>query len=279
MIRSNKKLLLISFLVFLLNTGYAQDLFSTGNIKKFADYLFNTQQYNLAANEYERILIISPDEVEIYPNLLKSYRLGNNCQNSFQTIERINVDHFFDHSEVSSEYLKLALTCTCCYNKPLFNKAISTLDENNKVFYQLGRFVFAEEKDSIIYFAKANQGILMTNYPNIFSNVNEIQMTRGKSPFLAASMSTLFPGSGKAYSGFWGDAMMSLLFVSTNAWISYKGFKKKGVKSASGWIFGSISFGFYIGNIWGSAKAAKNYNKTVYNKLYDEAKNNYYKRF
>ena len=279
MIRSNNKFLLITLFVFLISKGNAQDLFSTGNIKKFAGYLFNTQQYDLAANEYERILSISPNDTDVFPNLLKSYRLGNNCENSFQTLERINVDHFFNHSEVSSEYLKLALTCTCCYNKPLFNRAISTMDKKNRAFYELGHYVFAEDKDSIIYYAEANRNILITNYPDIFSNAYEIHMIKGKSPFIAASMSTLFPGSGKAYSGFWGDAMMSLLFVSTNAWISYHGFKKKGVKSTSGWIFGSLSFGFYIGNIWGSAKAAKNYNKTVYNKLYDEAKNNYYKRF
>jgi hypothetical protein len=61
--------------------------------------------------------------------------------------------------------------------------------------------------------------------------------------------------------------------------MSYRGFSKKGVKSANGWIFGSLTVGFYFGNIFGSYKAAKNYNQIEYDKLYNEAKAAVYSGF
>ncbi|MCG6187507.1 hypothetical protein K5G00_08845 [Maribellus maritimus] len=278
MIRLNKTTLLFCFILFF-HVGNTQNLFNTENLKKFAAYLQNTRQYDLAASEYERILSITPYDVTVYPELLTAYRLGNNCQNSFQTLETLKVNRFFENSPVASEYLKLTLTCNCCYEKPLFTEALSSLDATERAFYQLGHYIFSKKEDALISFTSSNADILNNNFPDIFSNALDIQMMKEKSPFVAASMSAIIPGSGKAYSGYWGDAVMSLLFVSTNAWLSYQGFKKKGVKSITGWIFGSISFGFYTGNIWGSAKAAKNRNTAAYNKLYNEAKNNYYKRF
>ncbi len=278
MIQLNKKLLLFTCFILFFEIGNAQNLFNSENLKKFANYLQNTHQYSLAANEYERILSVSPGDTGIYINLITAYRLGNDC-NSFQTLETFKVNQLFGHPTIASEYLKLTLTCNYCYNNSLFSEAILALNTNNKVFYKMGQYVFSENKDSLICFANQNASILAGNFPDIFSNAKEIELMKEKSPFVAASMSALIPGSGKAYSGFWGDAIMSFLFVSTNAWLSYQGFKKKGVKSATGWIFGSISFGFYTGNIWGSARAAKNRNEAIYHTLYDEAKDNYYKRF
>ncbi len=65
---------------------------------------------------------------------------------------------------------------------------------------------------------------------------------------------------------------MSLAFVSTNAWLSYRGFDKKECKAPVDGFFGGISLGFYLGNIWGSGHAARTRNELQYEKLYDEAK-------
>ena len=43
-------------------------------------------------------------------------------------------------------------------------------------------------------------------------------------------------------------------------WQSYAGFNKNGIESGYGWVFGTLATGFFIGNIYGSAKAANTRN-------------------
>ncbi len=83
-------------------------------------------------------------------------------------------------------------------------------------------------------------------------------------------MSAIIPGSGKAYASYWGDALMSLLFVSSNAWLSYRGFDEKGTDNVGAWLFGSLAMGFYVSNIWGSGKLVRTHNRTKLNNYYDE---------
>lgn len=274
----NKRTVLFILCVLFFKIGNTQNLFDSENAKKFAGYLQNTHQFELAANEYERILSVNPEDTGVYISLMESYRLGKDC-NSFQRLEQLKVRQYIHHPSIASEYLKLSITCNANYNNALFSEALTTLDPAEKAFYEMGRHIFSEDRESLVLYAGQYAGILETRYPDIYSNAMAIEGMKRKSPFLAASMSAIIPGSGKAYSEFWGDALMSFLFVTSNAWLSYRGFKKNGIESATGWIFGGISFGFYTGNIFGSAKAARNHNKALYKELYDEAKDNYYKRF
>ena len=279
MIRLDRSFLLLLLLVVFCNSVKSQNLFNAENSRKFAGYLFRTQQYNLAAHEYERILSINPNDTVTFTDLIEAYRLGNSCQLSFKNMEILNVSSFFKNETLAAEYLKLTLSCNNYDQANYFSEALSELDLPEQKFYQLGRFVFEEKTDSLIRFANRNHELLSDKYSLVFSNVKDIANFNRKKPGLAAVMSAIIPGSGKAYTGYWGDAIMSLVFVSTNAWLSYKGFNKKGINSANGWIFGSISMGFYLGNIWGSGRAAKTYNRTEYESLYNDAKNTYYNNF
>jgi hypothetical protein len=279
MIPSGKNILLFFILLFIFKTGNSQDLFNVENSKKFANYLLNTRQYNLAALEYERILSISKPDAEISSNLLKTYRLGNICEQSFPNFKALEIEKFLGSKIVAKEFLNLALTCNCCYLENDFNLALSSLDTNSQAFYKLGYYLFKEEKELLFSFKEENKNLLENSYPSVFNAVEKMDNFNRKSPGLAMAMSAVLPGSGKAYSGLWGDAVMSLMFVSTNAWLAYRGFNKKGVESASGWIFGSVSLGFYMGNIWGSGKAAKTYNEVEYEKMYHDAKNSIYSHF
>ena len=278
MILSGKSPLLLLFLFFC-TIGNAQNLFNAENSKKFARYLESTRQYKLAAVEYERILSIEKTDPAIYTGLLKNYRLGNICNNSFKNLDELNVNHFFSNQSIASEYLKLSLTCNCCYEESYFSEALSSVKNNEKIFYKLGYYLFTEQKDSLSRHTYNNLSLLSNNYPTVLTNIENIESFKRKSPGLAMAMSAIVPGSGKAYSGYWGDAVMSLIFVSTNAWLSYRGFSKKGVKNANGWVFGGISLGFYLGNIWGSGKAARTTNQIEYEKLYNDAKNSIYSHF
>ena len=92
-------------------------------------------------------------------------------------------------------------------------------------------------------------------------------MTKFKNPFIAGSFSALIPGTGKFYTGNWGDGVFSMLFIAGNVWQAYRGFNEHGIKSGYGWAFASLSASFYVGNIFGAVKAAKRYNKTRKNDI------------
>lgn len=279
MILSGKSSFLVILILFFWNNGNAQNLFNAENSKKFAQYLVNTQQYRLAATEYERILNIEKSDTAVYSGLLKTYRMGNICENTFENLNTLDVYKFFSNNTVASEYLKLVLTCNCCFQESHFSEALSSVDYNRQVFYKLGYYLLSEQKDSLSLLTFHNYNFLSNSYPEVLKGIENIQSFKRKSPGLAITMSAVIPGSGKAYSSYWGDAIMSFVFVSTNAWLSYRGFNKNGIKSANGWIFGSISLGFYLGNIWGSGRAVKTYNQIEKQKLYNEAKNDIYNHF
>ena len=278
MIPSGKNTLLLLFFLLLWNPGHSQDLFNPENSKKFANYLFSTQQYNLAANEYERILTVFYPDAYSFSRLMASYRYGIICTHSFRNLTMLGIERFFPKDAIAEEYLKLALTCNCCYESADFNQALTFLTAERQLFYRFGHYLF-NEPDSLLSFAGKHRDLLTDKYPAMITHVGMLSDFQRKSPGLAMAMSALLPGSGKAYSGYWGDAVMSLIFVTSNAWLSYRGFKKRGEQSAGGWIFGGVSLGFYFGNIWGSGRAAKTYNQMEYEKLYHDAKNSYYSHF
>ena len=114
---------------------------------------------------------------------------------------------------------------------------------------------------------KVDAGLL-----NLYYESSDI---KHRSPFLAGTFSTLIPGMGKAYSGRWKDGLIALVFIGGTGFQAYRGFDKKGVKSVYGWIMGSLCVGFYMGNIYGSAKAAKVFN-THQHSIYVKKVTDYY---
>jgi hypothetical protein len=93
-----------------------------------------------------------------------------------------------------------------------------------------------------------------------------------RSVVLAVGLSAVVPGLGKIYTGRWKDGLLSFLLVGFNAWQAYRGFRLKGFDNAYGWIFSGIGLTFYAGNLYGSAKAAKQFNHQVEENLIYRAK-------
>ncbi len=76
-------------------------------------------------------------------------------------------------------------------------------------------------------------------------------------------------------SGKWlNDVVLGFLFIAGTGWQSYSRFKKSGISSAGGWIYGGLSFGFYLGNIYGSVVSARKYNQ-LHKKRIDEKTHRY----
>lgn len=100
------------------------------------------------------------------------------------------------------------------------------------------------------------------------------KVIKQKNPYLAASMSTLIPGTGKVYANKWKDGLFSFIFVASNAFVSYRGFNRSGIESPFGWIFGTVGFSFYISNIYGSFREAKKFNKRQSDQIANKAHEN-----
>jgi hypothetical protein len=276
---NNKNLLGILFLCIATLPAFAQqDLMNHDNSLRFARYLNRTHQYDFAAEEYERLHFQWPDDTIICLELVTTYRLNRDCSqflNSFQIMSTNN--RIFNQKSFSREYLRFCLTCKI--EHPLYFDVVSSLDQDEKAFYTLGYYWANQQYDSAFAFSSRNADLLSESSSQLLSLTQSFQMQRFKKPFLALAMSTVLPGSGKAYSKRWADATISFLLVSTSAYASYRAFKRKGIKSVNGWIFGGVSFSFYLSNIYGSYKSAKHYNEDLRIQYQNNAESTIYNSF
>jgi hypothetical protein len=255
----NKIVLIVFFSIAYQLSSAQQNLMDFDNSLKFARYLSTTRQLNFASQEYERLNYIWPNDSLVTFELVQTYRLNKQCEKIDYSFDLFsNQGRLFKNVDFTREYLRFSLTCKI-EDKNYFN-VISQLESEEKVFFTTSYFWINKKYDSLFnYYSKEKELLAHANI-NLHDVTKSFSEQKYKSPFLASLMSSVIPGSGKAYVNRWGDAFVSFLFVGTNSYASYRAFKKKGVNSVNGWIFGSLAVSFYSANIWGSAKAAKNYN-------------------
>ncbi len=79
--------------LFLANALSAQDIYDYTHSRAYARYLLQSQQYTLAAEEYERLIFLRPDNDTLRADLLRAYRKGdtlsvvlNNGQNGSSSL-------------------------------------------------------------------------------------------------------------------------------------------------------------------------------------------------
>lgn len=266
------------FIILYQNTSAQQNLLDFDNSLKFARYLSATRQLNFASQEYERLNYLWPNDSVVIFELAQTYRLNQQCDMidySFNLFSK--EDRIFKTMDYTREYLRFSLTCRKQDQK--YFSLVSKLKPEEKAFYATSYFWVNKEYDSLMnYYSKESELLARANI-NLHDITKSFNEQKYKSPFLASLMSTVIPGSGKAYVNRWGDAFVSFLFVGTNTYASYRAFKKKGINSVNGWIFGSLAVSFYSANIWGSSKAAKNYNNKKKETFQFNAENTIYNSF
>lgn len=249
----------ILLLVDFQNLAAQTNLLDFENSLKFARYLNTTRQFDFAAQEYERINYLWPNDSAVTMELTQTYRQNKKCEKidySFKLLSENN--RILNYNEVSLEYLRFALTCK--QKDQNYFDLVQKLIPEERAFYTLSYFWINNQQDSLKRYFSSNEELIKRANLNLYEITESLYSQKYKSPFLASIMSAVVPGSGKAYSKRWGDAFVSFLFVGTNSYAAYRAFKKKGASSLNGWIFGTFAFSFYSANIWGSGKAAKNYN-------------------
>ncbi len=273
-----KKLLILLILFKFIGVS-AQDIYNYDNTKKFAEYLAKSGQYELATREFERLVFMLPSNDTLKTSLLSMYRRSGKFDETVLRAKQLYPDLTMMSANSAVEYGRTLLL------KPNYQAAKEFWETNTQV----------SQPDKIILSATAE--ILQDNYKQanqILQNLKDedhklasdykglatqaIAIKR-KSPALAGLMSAIVPGAGRFYAKDWKDGLVSMFFVGTMAFQSYRGFNQSGVKSTRGWIYGGVALGFHLGNIYGSVVSAKGYNKKSHqffrNKI-DNLFNSYY---
>ena len=256
MLNITYKILIFSMFTYSTNNQiYSQNLRDLNHSLQFADYLYKTKQYELAAEEYERVVFLSPNKQNFKLKLIKSYRLSKNYNFALNKINYFYKDSLvYLPNSFANEYVKLLLITKKKQNYQLSSLLLQK-KWTNAYNYTL--------KNPVVNDNKTNK--------NLHSLVLKTREVKYRKPFVAAAFSTIIPGAGKIYTKHWKDAIIAFIFVGANSWQAYRGFEKKGVESVYGWVFTGFATGFYIGNIYGSYKSAKKYNSKIDDEIYNEA--------
>lgn len=245
-----------------------QDLYTYEATRQFANYLFLKGDFEFASEEYARLLFIQPNNDSILIRLSQAYRkqgkydMASNLFSKYRPNELAN-------GTLENEYL-----ATILFQKDSmkFNPALRRT-----------QYLPAEE----IMRKRIEFAMLTRNWQQASSGLNSLEAEaswsapykdvvqqasafKPKKPWLAATYSAIIPGSGKMYSKNVKEGVTSLFFVTALGYQSYRAFKKRGNKAVSGWIYGGLSLGFYLGNIYGSHQSARNYNTRKLNMIYHE---------
>jgi hypothetical protein len=236
-----------------------RDLFSVSNTIKYANYLYGQREYQLAIPEYKRLTFLDSGNFDNYYRLVMCYRYINNYRIAISYMDTLFPDFSKMPERFAIEYLTNNLLAE---NYPHIISLLSTsesLECETRAFFSGISYIHLEhyaEAESILLNCPSNTARNSQLYDQIKNYTN----SKRKIPAVAITLSAIVPGSGKVYAGYWKDGLIAFSFVALSAWQCYRGFSKNGINSAYGWIYGTVSVSFYLGNLFGSGKAANVYN-------------------
>jgi TM2 domain-containing membrane protein YozV len=229
---------------------------SPSNIKRFADYLFCTDDYLRSAIEYEKYLNADyNDTVEFKTGL--SYLYSGNYEKSLSWFEQIKSSSgYFKYAR--DEYFRslFGLGDYHLFRNEYMNKPNNSR-QTKKLFY-FSYFLtddkLPSQEDFLSPFNNKEEGIVKKFY---LQKINP----QYKSETISVLLSILVPGAGKIYTNQIGDGIFTAIATGLCGYLAYDNFKAK--HNFRGWIFSGLSAFFYAGNIYGSAASAQIYNAGI----------------
>lgn len=261
-------LLLFSFFS-LLSIGQEKDLYSIESTKKFANYLFGSGNYEQAAIEYERLILLDSANSDSFKHrALISYRKAGLLTTSLDRIRTWHGVNDWREVEVGESQYKSPFSkeyALCFTGMGYYREAIDFLKINEHNSAKDKNLLLAINYCYLGEWNNAQSSIDLVNENSLAKQILEKAILDGlklklKKPGLAATLA-IVPGLGRLYTGNYADAGLSAVVIGTFGWQAYTGFDRNGIRSAYGWLTGSVATGFYFGNIYGSYRAAELINK------------------
>ncbi|MEE9270415.1 MAG: membrane protein insertion efficiency factor YidD [Candidatus Krumholzibacteria bacterium] len=256
------------------------------NIRRFADYLSSRGDYYRAAAEYERYLFttsgseMARDSIRLV--LGKCLRRAGNTERAARHFRA--VAHRQRATGLGCSALRQLAFTDCEQGR--FDEAVDVLTASavadevpcapDAVRMTLG-ITYMLKKDwtsakQILEQTKPwSAAVSSTDVSELLAIADEGEHLVYKSPTKAALLSVVIPGSGKIGVGRTKDGIFSFTIVAATVLLAVEGFADGGSGSAQGWIFGALAAGFYAGNIYGSAVAARNQNRAAEEDVYNRA--------
>ncbi len=261
---------IIAFFIFIFSLqipGQSQNLYDLQHSLDYATHLMNKGKYEFAAREWERIYYSEPGYDSVKINLLKAYRKAGLIERGRERALQLLDNTALRNRPFCFEYMHLLMLDTAHQQLLDFvntNTHLSYYDQFfTRVTVRLLQQKWGEAQQSL-----NQQDTLSHKAYQPYYNLTQQALNRStRSPTLAVAMSAVVPGLGKVYTNNWRDGLFAFFIVGISAYQAYKGFNKVGVKSTHAWLFSSIGFSFYLGNLYGSAKSAQIFNRRV-NKTY-----------
>ncbi len=258
---------LLPLLLILSSNLKAQDIYDYPNSRSYARYLLQSRQYALAAEEYERLIFLRPENDTLRADLLRVYRRGDTPERGLEKWAQWQFPPRPESRLLYTEYSKLLLrggypdkARTLVTETSLFD---STQIRRIVLYSNMLEQKWPDARKSIKAIPSEEK---LPRRPDLENLIKRAESAKKKKPWVATALSVPVPGLGKAYAGEWKDGLISLLFVGVNTWLAYRRYEQEGRDTFWGWVHGGLAVGFYVGNLYGSNKAARRYNKNKFNR-------------
>ncbi len=250
----------IIILGFSFSYSFSQNVYDAEHLLKFADHLYNNQEYFLAINEYKHAAFLGSCNSNCQFKLFNSYLKSKQFQSGVLTFKSFYPEGFACNDTLDLIYSKLLIKNTNYDEAENLSMVSKNLSSEQRLFITVSADLFANRWENA---SQESQCVSNENILNPYKDViREIESLNYKNPYLSMFLSAVVPGSGKMYSGYWRDGFMTIAVVGLTAWQAYRGFTLYGIDQPYTWIFTTLSASFYISNLYGSFKAAnmKNHN-------------------
>jgi len=256
------KILTIALLLLIKFSFGQNDIFDCNNSKRFAEYLYNTGQFELSQHELERISFFCEYDSTSQLTLLKTYRKTKSFGKADQFFGSKSIDSLNSmNREFRDEYIRLLMSENRYSD---VQKTIDAgLDFDQKEEHQIGTELLLKKWEKAYQLSLRDSPQINFKIAGLRKVAEKSYNARRKSPVLAALMSAVIPGTGKMYCGYWGDGVMSFMFTASSTFFAVRGFNKFGTKSVYPWIIGGLAVSYYSANIYGGASSANRYNDNL----------------
>ena len=245
-----KKAVYIFLCCFIAELSFGQNLYDTTHTKIFAQYLYNTQQYRFAAEEYSSLANNTFSyNLDYALKAVECYSFAYDYNNAIKQFEKHILPTAYSNSEYYFDYVKLLI------KNSNYATAHNYCDSVKSPFI-IKSYNIKQCLSIIDNLPPVNNEELLLPEVKSFST----KELKQKKMFPAVTMSAILPGTGRIYCGHIREGITALLRTCFDYLHVAYGFHKYGFNDPYPLFFAAVSVCFYTGNIFGTVKSVKKYN-------------------